>query len=87
MKKLGLITKVKNEADIIEYFLRYHAQFFDSILVIDNGSIDGTYEIINSLIDEGLPIMLIDEAASEFDAYKFANKYTYNFVKSNPNIR
>ncbi len=83
MKKLGLITKVKNEADIIEYFLRYHAQFFDSILVIDNGSIDGTYEIINSLIDEGLPIMLIDEAASEFDAYKFANKYTYNFVKSN----
>ena len=42
-KNLIMITKVKNEADIIEYFLRYHSNIFDRIIVIDNGSLDGTY--------------------------------------------
>lgn len=81
MKKIVMIAKVKNESDIIEMFLRYHCSIFDNILIIDNGSLDGTYEIINYLIEEGLPIELIDEASSEFDPFKFANKYTAEFVR------
>lgn len=80
MKKIVMITKIKNEADIIECFLRYHCNIFDLILVIDNGSLDGTSEIVNALIKEGLPIRYIDTSAFEFDAFKFANKYTYDFV-------
>ena len=79
MKTL-MITKVKNEADIIEYFLRYHSNIFDHIVVIDNGSLDGTYEIINALIHEGLSIELINEAYSDFDAFRLANQYTVNLI-------
>lgn len=78
-KNLIMITKVKNEADIIEYFLRYHSNIFDRIIVIDNGSLDGTYEIVKALIEEGLPIDLINEAYSDFDALRFANQYTKKF--------
>lgn len=76
-----MISKVKNEADIIETFLRYHVNIFDNIIVIDNGSLDGTYEIINALIKEGLPIELVNEAYSDFDAYRFANQYTKYYVE------
>lgn len=76
-----MITKVKNEADIIEYFLRYHANIFDHIIVIENGSLDGTFEIIKSLINEGLPIDLINEAYEDFDAFRMVNQYTKRMVK------
>lgn len=76
-----MITKVKNEADIIEYFLRYHANIFDHIIVIENGSLDGTFEIIKSLINEGLPIDLINEAYEDFDAFRMVNQYTKCMVE------
>ncbi len=80
MKTL-MITKVKNEADIIEIFLRYHSNIFDNIVVIDNGSLDGTYEIVNELIKEGLKIQLINEAYSDFDAFRMANQYNVELVE------
>lgn len=76
-----MITKVKNESDIIESFLRYHSYIYDNILVIDNGSIDGTYEIVNALIKEGLPIELVSEAHSDFEEFRFANLYTRKYIK------
>lgn len=78
---LLMITKVKNEADIIESFLRYHSYIFDKIVVIENGSIDGTFEIINALIQEGLNIEIVNEAACDFDDFRMANKYTAKYVK------
>ncbi len=78
--KILMITKVKNESDIIEYFLRYHSFIFDNIVVIDNGSLDGTYEIINELIKEGLCIELINEAYNDFDAFRMANQYTKHLL-------
>lgn len=76
-----MITKVKNEADIIEFFLRYHSNIFDCIVVIDNGSLDGTYEIVNKLIEEGLNIELINEAHNDFDAFRLANQYTVDLIE------
>lgn len=79
--KILLITKVKNEADIIEYFIRYHLNIVDTIVVIDNGSVDGTYEIINSLISEGHDIRFVNDGYSDFDAYRLANQYTEKYIR------
>lgn len=47
---------VRNEADIIEQFVRHSLSFLDELYLIDNGSVDGTYELLDALYKEGLPI-------------------------------
>jgi hypothetical protein len=59
MKKIFTVAQVKNENDIIESFCRYNLTYCDGMLILDNGSIDNTVEIILKLIDEGLPITLV----------------------------
>jgi hypothetical protein len=59
VKKIITTATVKNEADIIESFCRYNLSYCDGMLINDNGSGDGTKEIIQKLADEGLPIYLV----------------------------
>jgi hypothetical protein len=61
LKKIVAITKVKNESDIIESLCRYTVEYCDAILIYENDSIDNTREIIQKLIDEGLPIYFVDD--------------------------
>src|SRR5262249_25267225 len=61
--KLIAISRVKNEADIIEAFVRHHAQHFDTLIVLDDGSTDSTYGILQSLLAEGIPLTLLREAS------------------------
>ncbi|HEX6831942.1 MAG TPA: glycosyltransferase family 2 protein [Rudaea sp.] len=49
----------KNEADIIEAFVRHNLRFLDQLLVIDDGSADATPAILNSLAAEGLPLKVL----------------------------
>ena len=56
MKKIFVISRAKNESDIIESFCRYNLTYCDGILIQDNQSSDNTKEIIQKLINEGLPI-------------------------------
>lgn len=51
MKIYGLML-VKNEADILEYTLRDDAKWCDKVIVIDNGSDDGTWEIVQKVAEE-----------------------------------
>ena len=51
MRILG-ITVVRNEADIIGEMLRSAMQWADRVFVLDNGSTDGTWEIVNELAGE-----------------------------------
>ena len=52
---------LRNEADIIETNLRHHfASVIDEAIVIDNGSIDGTMELVSELAED-LPIRLASE--------------------------
>lgn len=43
---------IKNEADIIRPFLEETSQWADRIFVYDNGSTDGTWEIVQSMASE-----------------------------------
>jgi SAM-dependent methyltransferase len=54
------IAMVKNEADVIEAFVRHNLGFMDALAIADNDSIDGTREILVQLQQEGLPIILFD---------------------------
>ncbi len=50
--RIFAISVVKNEADIIAKNLREAARWADKIFVLDNGSTDGTWEIVQSLASE-----------------------------------
>lgn len=50
--KIFAIMLVKNEADIVGYVLKEAEKWADKIFIIDNGSTDGTWEIIKSMKNE-----------------------------------
>lgn len=52
MKCTG-ISVVKNEADIIEIFIRHNLKFLDKLYIVDHASQDNTLEILYKLQDEG----------------------------------
>lgn len=58
LMRLVAVSVVKNEADIIESFIRHTLAWTDHHLVFDHDSRDGTREILGSLQREGLPITL-----------------------------
>jgi hypothetical protein len=49
---------VRNECDIIEAFVRHHAAVLDQLYIVDNGSSDGTLEILERLSASGFSIKL-----------------------------
>ena len=51
-----VVAVTKIESDIIESFIRHTLSFADEILIADNGSFDGTQEILHKLQEENLPI-------------------------------
>lgn len=63
--KLAMAMKVRDEVDIIELNLRYHAaQGVDEFIVTDNGSTDGTLEVLERWRDDGR-LRLISEPSTE----------------------
>ncbi len=67
MTKIVSFTRVLNEDDIIEAFVRHHATHVDEMLFLDNGSTDRTIEILKALHDEGFPLKLFRNYAVSFD--------------------
>ena len=56
--KVVVTSVVRNEADVIEVFVRHHAEIADEIVVIDHMSADATSEILRELAAEGLPLVV-----------------------------
>ncbi len=60
------ITMVKNEQDIIEPFLRTNRPYLDAMIVMDNGSIDGTRTIAMECARELGGIFVIDSPDTRY---------------------
>lgn len=65
MRVVG-VSRVLNEADIIEPFIRHHAGLLDLHIVLDNGSSDETVPILRALHAEGLNLQVYQSAAPIF---------------------
>ena len=65
--QFAAITRVLNEADIIEAFARHTAAYVSHHVFMDNGSADGTIEILQKLAAEGLPISVYQSRAVTFN--------------------
>ena len=60
--RIAAVAMVRDEADIIESFVRHIVQIADVVLLTDHHSTDGTREILASLMAEGLPLLVEDFA-------------------------
>ena len=61
--KLVAVSIVKNEADVIEAFVRHARAWVDHHLVFDHDSTDGTREILGKLLAEGIPLTVFTDDA------------------------
>lgn len=59
--RLVAVSCVKNEADIIEAFVRHTLAHADRLVVLDNGSTDDTPSILGALAAEGLPLTVLHD--------------------------
>ena len=64
--RIYAICLVRDEEDIVEYSLNKASEWADKIFVLDNGSIDNTWNIVNSLSDEKIiPVGIINKKYKE----------------------
>jgi hypothetical protein len=59
--KIVTVSTIRNEADIIESFVRYHIQFVDRMIITNHRSADASGRILQALREEGLPLDLWEE--------------------------
>lgn len=77
--RLVAVSRVLNEDDIIEAFVRHHAPLVDHHVLLDNGSIDRTVEILKKLSDAGLPITAFSNRTPLFAETAF-NTFLYRYA-------
>ena len=56
LMKLACLTRIKNECDIIERFIRINSLIFDEFFIVDDASEDNTLEILSHLKEEGFKL-------------------------------
>ncbi len=60
------VAMVRDEADIIEAFVRHNLTVVDGLAIVDHGSSDGTAEILAALAAEGLPLRTTVDSSADF---------------------
>jgi hypothetical protein len=74
--RIVAITRVLDEADVIEAFVRHTAAYVQHHVFLDNGSVDGTIEILRALKQEGIPLSVWQTRCVSFNE---ANHLTFLF--------
>jgi Glycosyl transferase family 2 len=74
-KRIIGLAMVKNEADVIESFARHNLKYVDELHVILQKSGDGTREIIEALVHEGLPLILHEDNSPDFNQGEMFSEY------------
>ena len=64
--RLFAAAMVRNEADVVEAFVRHNLSLLDGMVIIDHGSVDGTAAILSALQREGLPLRVFRDTSLEF---------------------
>ncbi len=64
---LMAVTRIRNDDDIVEAFVRHHAGIVDRHLLLDDGSSDATPSILAALRDEGLAVSVLRDECAWFD--------------------
>jgi glycosyltransferase involved in cell wall biosynthesis len=62
MNKLALFSFIKDEIDFITSFIEHHKNIFDEITIIDNGSKDGTLEILQEYEKNNIITLIKDQS-------------------------
>lgn len=87
MKKVFCVGMIKNEADIIESYVRYHLNIFDGIVLLNHKSTDRTVDIIHQLQSEGLPIYLKQYNGIDYLQGELTTELiNYTFDQFNPDL-
>jgi hypothetical protein len=73
--RFAVVALMRNEADILEAFVRYHLQFVAGILLIDHRSTDASRAIVAALRREGLPLELRCRQELAYDQERFVNAH------------
>jgi glycosyltransferase involved in cell wall biosynthesis len=55
------VACVKNEANLIEAFVRHNLVYWERLMLLDHGSTDGTSAILQALRVEGLPLEIVSD--------------------------
>lgn len=56
-----MVAMARDEADVVEGWVRHHVDEVDHILIADNLSTDGTRDILDKLVAERLPLTVVDD--------------------------
>ena len=72
---IGSFSIVKNESDVIEPFIRHNIRLLDHMHIVDNASTDNTANIIQRLKQEGLPLTLEYNYATNHPQIDAVNLY------------
>jgi hypothetical protein len=59
--RLAGVAQVRNEADIIEAFVRHHLARVDVLYVVDHRSEDGTRAMLDALVAEQAPLVVMHD--------------------------
>lgn len=80
--KLAGVTCVRNEVDIIEFCLWHHFdQGLDDIFILDNGSSDGTYDLLKDLEKKDSRLHIFSDP-DKFNQMKFVKQMTDLAIES-----
>ena len=74
MRKIAGLAMVRNEADIIEAFVRYNLKFLDELIIVLHSPHDDTARIIEQLRAEGLPLVIKHNHELGFSKAEWMNK-------------